>query len=200
MLQLAPDFGSPVMAVFGVISTWLLLFFPFALWARQIARADALNGFEAFMLGQSCGPVGVWLVMRANKAAAANAYRDGLLVDHVRTAPEPSYSETLEQVEQRVKEQRRPELSEMPGGRAFRAAHDVRPAGMLANMDKVGLTDPVRPEPAPRNETLPFEPPPPPVTKAAGAWRPPPSADPKFMHSDEKPDDATLPEKGGGNG
>jgi hypothetical protein len=200
MLQLSPNFNNPVMTMLGVLGLWMLLFFPFALWCRNVARPDALSGLEAFILGQFCGPVGVMLVARANRRAVARAYREGLVVEHARSAPEPGYGETREQVEQRVRAVGRPDLTEMPGGRAFRLPHDVRPVNAQRQMERVGPADPVRPVPAPRTEKLPLEPASPPLTKATGAWRPPPAADPKFMHSDETPDDATLPENGGGNG
>jgi hypothetical protein len=199
MLPLSPNFNNPVMTILGVLSLWMLLFFPFALWCRNIARPDALSRVEAFILGQFCGPVGVLLVMRANRRAAARAYRKGLLVEHVRSAPEPSYGETPEQVEQRVKALGRPEITEMPGGRAFRPPRDVRPVNRHVQMDTVGLAGPARPAPTARKEALPFDAPPP-VTKATGAWRPPPATDPNFIHSDEKREDVTLPENGGSNG
>ena len=185
---------------FAAICFWIVVFFPFAIWARRITRQDALTTTEAYMLGQSCGPVGVWLVMRENKKAEAKAYRAGLLVDHARMAPPQEMQETPGQIEKRLREQLPPQLNEMPGGLAYRGPQELRPPSKQTQMSHVGLRDPVRPGPAPKAETAPFEPPPPPATKAAIAWRPPPSGDPKFMHSDEKPEDARVHEKGDGNG
>lgn len=174
----------------GAICFWIVVFLPFALWARHITREDALSETEAYILGQSCGPVGVWLVMRQNQLAAAAAYRAGLLVDHIRDAPPAPEGETPEQMEKRLKAEPPPLLN----AGAYRAQHDVKPVVTQKRLDTVGLHDRVRPAPQPKVEAPPYEPPPPPATKAAIAWQPPP-ADYKFTHSDEKPD---RPQAGGG--
>jgi hypothetical protein len=124
-----------------------------------------------------------------------------LLVDYVRTAPEQDLRETAEQMEGRLREQAPPSLNEMPGGLAYRGPQDLRPAGTHRELEKVGMKDPFRPAPPVHADIPPpFEPPPSPVTKAGIAWRPPPAGDPEFMHSDEKPEDARVPETGDGNG
>ncbi len=74
-----PDFDQPWFLAIATIATWLLVCFPFALMARRMARTDALNPVEAFILGQACGPVGLWLVKRANDRAILRAQRGALL-------------------------------------------------------------------------------------------------------------------------
>ncbi len=78
LLQFLVNFSSPTTGAIGVLCTWIVLFFPFAIWAMKIARPDALNSIEAYFLGQMCGPVGIYLVRRANERAVAKALSDEL--------------------------------------------------------------------------------------------------------------------------
>jgi hypothetical protein len=170
----------------SAVGAYIVVFFPFAMWARHITRQDALSTVEAYILGQSCGPVGVWLVMRENKKAEAKAYRAGLLVEHVRTAPEPDVAETPHQMEQRLKAAPPPLLN----ATAYRARQDLKPAAKAAEMPTFTMNEEVRPAPAPHQPRPLQEPVPSPPVKAGIAWRQPHSADPSFMHSDERPPQA----------
>jgi hypothetical protein len=184
MIALTPDFGSPVIALVGIICTWILVFFPFALWCRQIARADALSPVEAFILGQACGPIGLYLVRRANKAAAAAAYRRDLVLDELKKPDHRTPGAPVQEVQRNLREQGAPTIAEMPGAQAFRLKHAVRPAAPTRELERVGLNDPVRPEAPVHDTPPPLEPKAPPPRKAGHAWQPPP-ADYKFTHSDE---------------
>jgi len=188
MLAQAPNFGSPIVLVAGVLSTWLLVFFPLALLCRRLARPDALNSAEAYLLGQFCGPVGVWLVLRANRGAADRAHRTALHVEQLKLPDGPAPGLKPQQIQQELRELGRPGITEMPGGQAFRAPprNGIRPAAGTTPMDTVGLSQPENPDAGRDEPRPPLEPPPPPLTKSAGAWRPPPP-DYKFTHSDEQP-------------
>jgi len=194
LAQLVPSFNNPVLLAMGVLCTWLLVLFPFAIWAMKIVRPDALNRLEAYALGQTCGPVGVYLVHRANRAAAARAFRQGLLVDQLKQPEAGVPGPSIDEVRKQNKELGLPAVSEMPGGKAFRGPPrpGLIPAHPQAPLPTVGLTEPLRPAPPPKLERAPLEPPPPPPTKAQDAWRPPPS-DYKFTHSDEGGGDKPAP-------
>ena len=174
--------------ILGAICFWLVIFFPFAIWCRRIARPDALNGIESYLLGQSCGPVGVWLVMRANKRALEREYLARLHVEQLKVQDGPAAGVSPEEVRRRNLEHGAPMPSELPGGLAFRAPAQHHPKAAAARMDTVKLDrEPAPAEPAPAEpapDKAPLEPQLPPPTKAAGAFRVPVS-DPKFTHSDE---------------
>jgi hypothetical protein len=110
-----PDFSTPSFLAAAVICTWILLFFPFAIWARRIARPDALNGIEAYVLGQTCGPVGIWLIVRANNTAHRRAQK---LAREIETSAPPEIPEVIGR-EKRITEGI-PKVDELPGGRAFK--------------------------------------------------------------------------------
>jgi hypothetical protein len=108
-----PDFSTPFFLAVGFISFMLVAFFPFALWARRIARPDALNAIESYLLGQTCGPVGVWLVLRANEAARRRAEKVAFAIEN-RTAPEvPEAIDRRKRITEGI-----PSAEERPGSRA----------------------------------------------------------------------------------
>ncbi|MBK8206249.1 MAG: hypothetical protein IPK87_05545 [Planctomycetes bacterium] len=91
LLQLSLSFDSPTVGAIGVLCLWIVLFFPFAIWATKIVRPDALNTIEAYILGQTCGPVGIYLIKRANERAVIKAQADEL----ARRAPPPEPPEIM---------------------------------------------------------------------------------------------------------
>lgn len=195
MLLFSDIFRSPVFHAVGVLCTWMVLFFPFAWWAQAITRSDALSRIEAYILGQTGGPLGVYAVMRANRKAAEKQYKDELLAETMKTH-EVQAGLPPEEVQKQNKELGRPGLLESPGGRAWRAPpkEGLTPAKDQRSLDTVGLNTPVRSQEEPVEKT-PFEPPEEPPIKAAGAFRPPP-VDYRFTHADEQPEGVDDPQDG----
>jgi hypothetical protein len=117
-----PNFDQPFVYFIGVFATWVLVFFPFAIIATRIARADALNVVEAYFLGQTCGPVGLWLIKRANDRAAQRACQVAL------TLQAPAEPEIADVVDPRKRiTEGIPAMEERPGARAFKPPPERKP-------------------------------------------------------------------------
>lgn len=194
MMPLATElyFGNPVFLAIGTICTWIVVFFPFGVICAHIARQDAFNGLEAFLIGQCTGPVGIWLILKANRKAERNAVAAAMVVDYVRTAPEPMPTETPEQIQEFNRKHGAPRPHEMPGGQAFRPPHEPGHTEQSTPAQMDTLNAPPPPEPPPI-EKAPLEPEEIKV-KGASAFRPPLKPGRKPIRKTVEMDRFSLPE------
>lgn len=125
LMTLALNFGNPVFIGIALLCIWVLAGFPFAVMARRIARPDAFGPIEAYILGQAAGPIGLWLVIRANERAQ---HRQQLL--QMQKAQEP---EMLPEVYD--PRQGAPGHMPPPGYRAYSPPPDQPPPPTTATMD-----------------------------------------------------------------
>lgn len=125
LLALSLNFGNPVFLGIAILCIWVLVGFPFAIMARRIARPDALGPIEAYIIGQAAGPVGLWLVMRANERAE---YRHQQLL-----MQKPKDPELLPEVYD--PKRGTPDAMPPPGYRAFSPPPDQPPPPTTATMD-----------------------------------------------------------------
>ncbi|MBX3458823.1 MAG: hypothetical protein KF696_02520 [Planctomycetes bacterium] len=125
LLMLALNFGNPVFLAIAVFCLWALIGFPFAVLAVRIARPDAFSTIEAYLLGQVAGPLGLWLVVRANERAE---YKRQMLMmqKHQESAPSPEIYDPA---------QGAPDGMPPPGYRAFSPPPDQPPPPTTATMD-----------------------------------------------------------------
>ena len=102
-----PDFTSPIIVFAGAVSLWLVITLPFAFLCRHVSRQDALSPAEAFLLGLAGGPLGLYLVRKANERAMLAGRDTAKILNARRDGPEPVDAPP-------------PPPHLMPGGNAFR--------------------------------------------------------------------------------
>lgn len=115
LLAYALNFDSPIVLIAGMLSLWIVVFFPFAIIARRMARPDAFHPIEAYVLGQAAGPLGVWLVKRGNDKAVLTALRRAAEIDEARRIERESAEKGPQRHTGTI-----PRPDEMPGGLAFK--------------------------------------------------------------------------------
>ena len=183
-------FGNPVFLGIGIICTWLVLFFPFALYCQHAARNDVFSGLEAYLIGQCAGPVGVWLILRANRKAELKAKQDHYVREAVREIPDDP-PDVVEPPPGGYHPQT------MPGGQAWRAPHDPdhseAPPGTVEMQRSDGQPEAPPPPEEPHEEKEPFEPQEVKI-KAGDAYRPPPKPGRPIHRQETKMDTFSLPE------
>ncbi|MDH5643886.1 MAG: hypothetical protein OEY63_06765, partial [Gemmatimonadota bacterium] len=63
-LSMIVNFTNPIVLAAGTICTWILVCVPFAFICRQINPGDRFADWEAYLIGQALGPVGLYLMKR----------------------------------------------------------------------------------------------------------------------------------------